>query len=283
MMTTTDQVLHQFDTPNPIEVDVEFGKGNLRVIASVTGQTEIAISGRYAGDVDVTHHGDQITMIAPRQRERFVGNAAALDIRITLPPGSALASKTGSANTSVSGRIGAAHLRSGSGDVRAEHIDGLAQINTGSGAVNVERATHEIHVKSGSGRVTLGHTEAGAAVSTGSGDISIGESHGLVTTKTGSGDVILDQAHTDASMSTGSGDLKIRCAHQDRISLKSGSGDCEVGVLAGVPVWLDVASNSGRVDSDLAGAGEPDVDQPYVSLRVASASGNITLTQVAKP
>ena len=284
MTRTTEQVRHAYETPNPIELSVEFGKGYLHVSAVDIQQTEIAIGGRFADDVDVIQDGGRISVSSPRYRDSFFGKDTALDIRITLPLGSALMSKTGSADTVVSGHIGPTRLKSGSGDIRVEHADGTALIETGSGAITVDHATHEVQVKSGSGHVTLGQTaDAPAAVSTGSGDVRIGQSLGPALAKTGSGDLTIDQTFADVSLSSGSGDLEIRCAHHGRINLTSASGDCRVGVPAGVPVWTDISTRSGRIESDLASTGEPDPDQPFVAVRIVSASGNVTLSEVRQP
>ena len=282
MTPTSEQVRHQHDTPTPIHLLVEFGKGHLRVLATDTAETEILIGGRHAEDVQVTRTGDEISVAAPRQREWLSLGDTSLDFIITVPAGSTLISKTGSADTVVSGPIGPTRLRSGSGDISVEHADGPLLIDTGSGTVAVDQASQEVLIKSGSGDVVVGQIASEpASVSTGSGDVRVTESHGPVAVKTGSGDLTVGEAHSDVTLSSGSGDLEIRCAHAGQVNMNTGSGDSRIGVPTGMPVWTDISTRSGRINSELSGAGEPEADQPFVTIRVVAASGNVTLTEVA--
>ena len=81
-------------------------------------------------------------------------------------------------------------------------------------------------------------------------------------------------------MSTGSGDLTIRTAHRGKLTAKGASGDVQIGVPAGVPVWTDLTTVSGDIRSGLEGVGEPEEGADHIELRAKTVSGDIVLTQV---
>jgi len=64
-----------------------------------------------------------------------------------------------------------------------------------------------------------------------------------------------------------------------RVSAKGASGDVVVGIPAGVPVWTDITTVSGRIRLDLQGAGQPEEGQDHVELRARTVSGDVVLTE----
>src|SRR5689334_15257099 len=115
---------HHFDTPDPVDLFVELGKGSVAVVATATDTTTVEVSGREADQVSVHQDGRQISVIGPKQRGGFLSGDNRLDVQVTLPTGSDATIRTGSADVTVSGTVGAAHLKSGSGDVRVESAEG---------------------------------------------------------------------------------------------------------------------------------------------------------------
>ena len=116
-------------------------------------------------------------------------------------------------------------------------------------------------------------------MSTGSGDVEIGRNRGPAVVKTGSGDVRFREATTEVSVMTGSGDLVIDTAREGRFHAKGASGSIHVGIPAGVPVWTDITTLSGRIHSDVEGAGEPAEGAAHIELRASTVSGDVVLTQ----
>lgn len=270
---------HELDTPDPIDLHVELGRGDLRIRAAESTQTTIELHGDQADEVVVKRDGDRVAVMAPRNRTGFFGAGSTyLRITISVPLDSEISAKTGSADIGVTGPIGSTHLRSGSGAIVLEATGGPAVLESGSGDIRVDQATHEMRLKSGSGEVRIIESSAAVAVSTGSGDIEVGHSTAPVAAKSGSGRFRVAEAHTDVSFATGSGDVLIGRAHAGRITIKGASCDARVAVAAGVPVWTDVSTLSGEIDSRLSGGGEPEPGAPYVELRVNTVSGDITLT-----
>lgn len=271
---------HRFETPTPVDLYVEIGKGTVEVQATDTTESTVEVTGRDADQVRVDLTRDQLSVIAPKQRTGFMAGDSALRFVVTIPQASQLNIKTGSADVTVTGTVGASQVKSGSGDVRLETLGAPALVETGSGDVKIDDAGAELRIKSGSGDVSVAHAASAVSVSTGSGDVEIGSSNGPAVVKTGSGDLKVIEADSDISMATGSGDLVIGTANRGRFTMKGASGDVHIGIPAGTPVWTDISTVSGEIRSSLTGAGEPQEGGDHVELRAKTVSGDIVLTEV---
>lgn len=278
MPHTTDTVRHRFDTPVPVELTVDLGRGSLRVAAAETGETEVLVSGEQADEASVGQHGEQVRVRAPHQSTGF-RRSGHLDVEVRLPMGSTLAVRTASASVDVTGHIDGGRLRTASGSVSIESTSGPMLVESGSGDVEIREATDSLRVKSGSGDVVIGHAGSAVAVSAGSGDIRVVDGHGAVGAKTGSGDLYVVDARGDVSLHSGSGDLVVGTLHGGSVTARGASGGVEVGIPRGTPVWTDINTMSGRIDSDLAGVGEPAPGQDHVEVRATLVSGDVRLRQ----
>jgi len=271
---------HHFETHEPVDLQVEIGKGSVKVTCTDTTETRIVVEGRDAEETRVEQHGSHIEVIAPRQRGGFFGSDAELHVTAVVPTASNVAAKTGSADVTVDGDAGSVAVKSGSGDVEIATAQGDSLVETGSGDITVGHAQDALRVKSGSGDVKLGHGGGEVAVSTGSGDVEIGTSRSAAVVKTGSGDLRVGESYDDVSLATGSGDFVIDHAHRGRLSAKGASGDVLVGIPAGLPVWTDLSTVSGSIRSSLEGAGQPAEGEDHIELRAKTVSGDIVLTQI---
>lgn len=268
---------HIFDTSAPTSVYVEIGSGNVDVRAEETAQTTIDVDGKDADEVIVEQRDGQIVVIGPRRHAGFFGGDRDLRVRVSLPNGSELVTKLGSADLTASGPLGVAKVRSGSGDVRLDQVTDEALVETGSGDVTVGTAQTALRVKTGSGDVEVDTIGGEGSISTGSGDVEIGAAGGPVQARSGSGDLRVREARAGVELGTASGDLAVDRLHRGRASLKNVSGDIHVGIPAGIPVWTDITSITGSVSSSLAGAGEPAEGQDYIELRAKTVSGDVRL------
>jgi DUF4097 and DUF4098 domain-containing protein YvlB len=270
---------HSFDTAGPTSLYVEIGSGDVHVTASEVFETTVTVTGQDADDTVVEQRGNQIVVLAPRRRGLFGGDHD-LSVSVVLPTDSDLATKVGSADLAVTGRLGTCRVRSGSGDVRLDDVGAEASVETGSGDISIESVTGDLRVKSGSGDVQVDRLGSDTSISTGSGDIELGTAQGAVQVKSGSGDMRLREAHTDVAMSTASGDVVVGTMHRGAFQAKNVSGDIRVGVPANVPVWTDISCVTGQVSSDLQGAGQPEEGQDYVEIRATTVSGDIHLEEL---
>ncbi len=271
---------HTFHTPGPASVYVEIGSGITSTRTTDTDQTEVLVEGRDADRVTVEQRGEQIVVKADDRRAGFLAFGSDVSVSVTLPHDSDLTVKLGSADLVAVGRYGAVHVKSGSGDLALDDVTGDAVVLTGSGDVRVNSSAADLRVKSGSGSVTVGRALGSTVITSGSGRVAIDSAHHDTVAKTGSGDVRIGAATRSVSVSSGSGDLEVGTASRGVVRAKSASGDVLVGVPAGVPVWTDISCVTGRIRSDLVGAGEPTEGQDHLEIRATTVSGDITLTQI---
>jgi DUF4097 and DUF4098 domain-containing protein YvlB len=234
---------HHFETPRPVELRVEIGRGSVQVSATDTTESHVEVTGRDADRVLVEQDDDRLSVVGPQVRGGLLGGESRLDVRVVVPRDSSLAIRTGSADIDVDGVVATAQLRSGSGDV------------------------------------TVDHTEAALSVSTGSGDVAIGTAAGPSVVKTGSGDLSVAESLTDVTLTTGSGDLVVSAARNGRVSARGASGDVRVGVPAGLPVWTDVSTVSGSLRSEIESAGEARAGEDHLEVRARTVSGDVLLTR----
>ena len=271
----------QFETPEPIYLYVELGKGKVEVRATAGGSTTLEIEGRDADEVTVTFEDNRLSVIGPKDGGNwFGGRDRDLHVQVELPPASDVAVKTGSADIEIEGTVNEVRVKTGSGDVTCDTFTGSAKVETGSGDVEIAEAHAELQIKSGSGDISLGSALGNLNISTGSGDVEVGTTNGKTMVKTGSGDLRVVTANADISMSTGSGDLTLGHVRRGRVSLKGASSDLEIGIPAGTPVWADINTVTGSVRSNLQSVGSPQEGQEHVELQARTVSGDITLTEV---
>lgn len=268
-----------FETPEIVHLYVEIGRGHVQLGAGDTTRTVVEVTGERADEVIVDQEGHNISVVAPQQRSGF-RREPALNVTVTVPSNSEAAVRTGSADIHATGTWGTAQLKTGSGEVEIDHAEAALVIETGSGDVAVRKVGGEAKIKCGSGDVRITETLAGASIRVGSGDIHIDRAAGATAVKTGSGDLTVSTADGDIAMATGSGDVTVHRFNRGTFSLKGASGEVAVGIPAGVPVWTDISTVSGTLQSNLAGAGSPADGDDFIELRLKTVSGNITLKQL---
>jgi len=287
MPEQTATTTHEFETTEPVRLRVEAGSGEIRINASDTDRTTVDIQPATA-DTDaayelvdrtlVEQRGDQVVVEVPRRGVGFLRRSPALAITVGLPEGSSIDATADSADLRTTGPLGTVRTRSGSGDVLLDDVvDANAQ--SGSGDVDIDRANGTIRVQAGSGSINARTVGGTCSVGTGSGDVRVENASGAVQVSTASGNVAVDDAGNDVTIDSASGDSHVGRVRRGQVKVTSASGDVHVGVLDGTPVWLDVASVSGSVQSALDGGAPPEEGEDSVALRVNTVSGDITLTR----
>jgi DUF4097 and DUF4098 domain-containing protein YvlB len=269
-----------FQTPTPITLYVEIGSGDVRVEAADVDTTDVEVTGHGEEHVRVEQRDDTVEVVAPPRGGGLFGAPPAVHVRVRLPRASRLQTKLGSADLSTTGPLGDVNLKTGSGTVRLETVDGEGVVKTGSGDVAVQAVTGELSATTGSGTVELGELGGRAEVTSGSGDVRVRSAAGELAVKTGSGDLEILDVGGDTALRTGSGTVVVGRVRRGQLVAKTGSGDIRVGVPAGVPVWTDITTGTGKVRSDLHGVGEPAEGQEFVKLLARTGSGSVHLEQL---
>lgn len=270
---------HHFETPQPVALYVDTRAGEVEVTATDTTESVVRVTGRDADDVEVDLDGRELSVVVPRRRTGFFDGDDRLTITVTVPTGSDLAVRSGSADVSAVGEIDSCQVRSGSGDVRLDVLTGPTSVETGSGDVEIDQSGGDLRVKCGSGDVSVARAHAAVGISTGSGDVEIGSHQGPAVVKTGSGDVHVVEATTDLTLSTGSGDLRVDTARRGRFTAKGASGSVHVGIPAGLPVWTDITTVTGHIHNTVEGSGQPEDGADHLELRATTVSGDVFLSQ----
>ncbi len=269
---------HTVPGADPRSLDVEIGTGDVLVrLDPDHTEVTVTVSGRGADDVEVTGDDHAVT-VSQRRRMGFISRD--VDVVITAPPGCRAAVRTGSAPIVITGTVGGAALKSGSGDVRLDRLDGDGQVATGSGDITVAATAAPASLRSGSGDVRVGHVGAPLTVSTGSGAVHLERVEAAVVAKTGSGDLAVGSTAEPVRFTTASGNLGIEVVEASEVEAKTASGDVRVGVRAGTPVWTDVSTLAGSVRNELESLGAPADGQPHARVSATTISGGVHLRHV---
>ena len=146
-----------FDTPEPIDLYVENGRGLVDVTATDTGdRTTVRITGERAEEYDVRDLGDgrephRIAIIAPPRSGGIFGKDPRAEIFVEVPVASALTAKVGSSDVRTHGRLADTRVECGSGDVWLDVVDGDTVVQSGSGDVQAEHlagdARHPVRLR----------------------------------------------------------------------------------------------------------------------------------------
>lgn len=184
-------------------------------------------------------------------------------VRIACPPGADVVVRTRSADVAARGRYGGIELETTSGDVEIGELAGDARVRSVSGDVRLARVG--------------GSTE----IQTVSGDTVVEAGDGAVTLQSVSGDLALGSAGGAVTLNSVSGDQRADGAGGGPVSAQSVSGDIRIGVRPGVRVWIDAASRSGDVSSELDVHDGHAGEGPVAELRLQSLSGDIAIVRSA--
>jgi DUF4097 and DUF4098 domain-containing protein YvlB len=101
-----------------------------------------------------------------------------------------------------------------------------------------------------------------------------------------SGDVVIGSVAGELGLSTTSGDVGVKAVVSGEVRVQTVSGDVRLGVARGTRVWIDAASVSGDLASELgledqhepAGADDAGV----VPLHVKTVSGDVSIVRAAE-
>jgi hypothetical protein len=257
----------EFPGSEPIDVSIDLAAGSVALTAGATDATTVSLTpsrfGRNAdklvSEVRVSFDNGRLEVVGPKRTGLWRGYSG-FDLTVSLPQGSRCAVRTASADVTSSGELAELDAHTASGDVTATAVTRNLQAVTASGDVRAEE------------------TGAMADVRTVSGDVRIARG-GDIHARTASGDVNIGTDAGSATVTTASGDVRIGTMASGRADVNTASGDVVVGVARDVGVYLDLASLSGSVTSQLEDA-EPSEDVT-LEVRCRSLSGDIRITRAS--
>jgi hypothetical protein len=276
-----------FDTPEPISVTVEFGVGDLRIVASDRTDTTVEVRpSDPAKKADVTaaeqtrveYAGGRLLVKAPKnwRQYTFRGGGESIDVQVELPTGSHLRGETGVAALHCQGRLGECRYKTGVGDIQLDRA-GAVQLRTGVGDITLERAGGDAELTTGSGSLQIDGIDGTAVVKNSNGDTWIGRVTGDLRVNAANGRISVDQASGAVAAKSANGDVRLGEVAHGAVLAQTAFGKVEVGIRDGVAAWLDLNTRYGNVRNDLDTADRPGAGEDAVEVRARTAFGDITI------
>jgi DUF4097 and DUF4098 domain-containing protein YvlB len=269
--------VHVFETPGSVSLQIKLPSGRVVVTTADEPRTtvEVVAVGRRGQDaideIDVTmeeHHGRHVVRIEQKDKFRWgpiqITWGGDFECRIACPLGTDLDLAGGSTDFRAEGELGDVSVRSASGDVRLGSARGALQVKTASGDI------------------TVGAVEADATLVTVSGDLAVDRIEASVTARSVSGDVIIGSIVGELGVSTTSGDIDLKSVADGDVRVQTVSGDVRIGIARGTRVWVDAASVSGRLESELGIEDQQPPVEPegtVVPLHVKTVSGDVSVVR----
>jgi putative adhesin len=255
----------EFPGSDPIDVFIDLAAGRIVLAAEPTDVTVVELTASWSGsgerllsDVQVSFDDGRLEVTGPKRSGLWRGHTG-LNLTIALPTGSRCMVRTASADVSCTGDLAELDVHTASGDVTAAIVTGSIEAQTASGDIRLEEAGERADLRTAGGDIRL--TRAGA-------DVQV---------RTASGDVHIGSAAASVAVTTASGDVRLSSVRTGRADVKTASGDIVVAVAPDVAVYLDLASLSGSVTSQLDESAPSDEVPLEVICR--AVSGDIRITK----
>lgn len=271
--TQGDPMIHTFAVHGPMHLDCRTGFGAVTVRADeavAEARVELTPLDPSSDAADAAEvrllDANTLSVRVPKPRGAmfdipFLGakfsQRDAMNVDIIVPIGTSMRIAAWGGSVTVSGRSGALDVMSGTIAIEADEVDGDLRLRFGGGSARVERVRGTVTVKSGAGDARIGDVGGALTMMCGSGRLEVGVARGAVRMRTGSGGATIAEA-------------------RGNVEIVSGSGGLAVGLPAGQPARLDIASGSGRLDSqlpieDVAPTG------PAITIRARTGSGDVRI------
>jgi Toastrack DUF4097 len=269
--------MHVFETPGSVSLQIKLPSGRVVVTTADEPRTtvEVVALGRRGQDaideIDVTmdeRHGRHVVTIEQKDKFRWgpiqITWGGDFECRVTCPPGTDVDLAGGSTDLRAEGELGEVSVRSASGDVRLGSALGAVQVKTASGDISV------------------GAVLADSSIVTVSGDLGVERIEASVTARSVSGDVTIGSVAGELGLSTTSGDVDLKSVEDGDVRVQTVSGDVRIGIARGTRVWVDAASVSGKLESELGledQQSQGDAEGSVVPLHVKTVSGDVSLVR----
>jgi len=275
-----------FATSGRVLVVVENEVGLVAITAREGDTTRVALTAETPGAEELVERavvewrpagGHDIVLVKiPRLHGMKFIRRNGVAVRVDVPLGSDVKVTAASAPVELNGSIGAANVKTASGDVTADEVTDL-RVKTASGDLEVEAVRGQLRLHSASGDLRCVRADGGASVTTAAGDVEIGSIGERAEVRATSGDVRLGDVSGDVTVVAVSGDVNVLSIACGSVHARSVSGAIALGVARGVALRVDAESMSGTVDSDIPLSDGPEAERggPKVVLTASSVSGDI--------
>jgi putative adhesin len=280
-----------FQTPTPIAVELDLGVGDISIEASERSDTVVEVlpsDPAKPGDVSAAEQtrvdlsGDRLVVRGPRGWRSWMprGGRESIDVRISLPHGSAIQGDAGVAALRCTGALGEFRFKTGAGDLEVEEA-GSVRIRTGAGDVSVGHAAGDLYASTGSGVIRIDTVDGSAVIKSSNRETWIGHVAGDLRVNAANGSISVDQAGATVVLKTANGDIRMGEAAPGAVEARTAFGQIDVGIRAGVAAWLDLDTGFGRVNNELADSERPDAGVETVEVRARTSYGDISIRRAS--
>jgi hypothetical protein len=277
-----------YTTSTPIDLALHVSAGAIEIAAGDRGDTVVTVAPtnpakeadrRGAEETTVEFDGQRLTVVTPKPRFTLIGPSESVDVRVELPTDSRLTAEISLGSVRTTGRLGATRVKAMSGGA---HLDttGDLWLRAGHGSASVVAADGSVEIVADHGQIRLGRITGDATLKASHGSVRIEESGGDLEAKLSYGDLEVTRALGSVVAKTAYGSIQLLEVSGGSVEAESGYGEVGVGVRAGVPAWLDLASKNGRVRNELEADSAPSGSEQAVSVRVRTQFGDINVRRV---
>ncbi|CAN5134137.1 DUF4097 family beta strand repeat-containing protein [soil metagenome] len=274
-----------FSTPSPIDLAINLQVGRIDVVAGDRQDTVVTVSPtsegkavdrRGAEETKVDFDGERLTITGPKPRFSIIGPTESVDLVIELPSGSRFTADIPVGSVRTTGRLGATRVKASTGAV---DLDGTGDlwVRAGHGSIVVGSADGGIELIADHGNIRVGTVSGDTIMKSSHGNIGVDVCGGDLDAKLSYGDLEIGKARGSVTAKTAYGSIQVHEVASGSIDLESGYGGLTVGVLPGVPAWLDLSSREGRVRNALDGDGAPEPGEQSVAVRARTHFGDIDI------
>jgi DUF4097 and DUF4098 domain-containing protein YvlB len=280
-----DQLMPTFDTPGPIRATVELIVGDLRITATDRTDTVVEVRPsdpdatldvRAAELTRVTFNDGELLVKTPKSLKTLgvLRKTGSVDVEIKLPTGSQVRGEAAVAALRCTGAFGELRLRTATGDVEVDRARNLS-VTTGGGAIVVQSVTGDARATTATGTIRLDKVGGTVTLKNSNGDSWVGSVGGDLHVKAANGDLFAGQARGDVDAATANGTIRIGAVHRGTVSVRTATGELEVGIARGTAAFLDLHTQFGKVLNHLDVTGAPEPGEQNVQVRARNSFGNI--------
>ncbi|SDX30697.1 DUF4097 and DUF4098 domain-containing protein YvlB [Amycolatopsis xylanica] len=275
----------KFDTPEPISVTLEFGVGNVRIVAADRADTVVDVRPSNESDssdvqaaqrIRVDYANGVLQVTGPKRSFDFSRKTKSVDVTIELPSGSRLNGEIQVGNLSGTGRLGDCRFKTSAGNVRLEQT-GALRLDTSAGHLTADHVTGTAELHTGSGKVDLGEVDGSVVVKNANGETTIASASGHVRVRAANGDITVDRAGAGVEAKSSNGNIRLGEVARGSVELGTAMGDLEVGIAEGTAAWLEVNTGFGQVHNLLESTTSPDEADETVKVHARTSFGGITI------
>lgn len=256
-------------------------------VSAVEGATEVTVLIRAARPgrtadlkaaerIETTMEAGTVTVRSPETLGRIftIGQAV---VTVTLPSGTPAQLRTANGAIRLRGDMGACTLSTSNGSIDVESAASL-EARTSNGAVDVGRVDGEVSLSSASGEVVLASAGGPARLKSSNGALRIGDTPAGLSAKTSNGSIVVASTSGIVELRTSVGGVRVGSMGAGELRAKTSTGDVEVAVAPGLPVWVDAHTGAGVLHNDLTPLDAPS-EGPTTRLELHTSAGSLRLTR----